>query len=401
MKTILIVGGGIRQVPLIEAAKDLDYRVVLCDMTTECPGYVIADKFFAVSTMDFEGLLNVAKKECVDGIITNSEPATPVVTRIANDLGLVGNSEDSINALISKSRFRDLQKQIGVLCPTYFVASSCSEVLQRLPELTFPIAIKPCECSASRGVRKLDSFNESILEKLFLDCKKYSRNGMVVLEEYVEMPSLTTIEGDVFLYHGDILWDGLFFTTRASWAPMVPMTYTAPLFLDHGRLDKLKRTLKNIFHAAGVQFGEFNIECYFNEQGELFVIEINARQGGHEIPMLIKEYTGIDLCKLLVSTSVGDTSYWDYLKTYQPEYRYAIKQTTFSAKSGKYTGLDIDESLAKYVTRTNECLKEGDEVEQCVDGTSLVAIVDMVFPTFEEQVNVYERINELIKVKVR
>ena len=91
MKKIMIVGGGIRQVQLLDAAKKLNYHVVLCDMTTECPGYKYADTYYSTSTMDYEALLDVAKKEKVDGIITNSEPAMPIVTRIANDLGLVGN----------------------------------------------------------------------------------------------------------------------------------------------------------------------------------------------------------------------------------------------------------------------------------------------------------------------
>lgn len=401
MPKILIVGGGIRQVQLLEAAKKLDYFVVLCDMTTECPGYQLADRFYAASTLDYEALLEVAVKESVDGIITNSEPAMPVVTRLTNELGLVGNPVDAIDILMSKSRFRDLQQQIGVFCPAHFAASSFPEVIQRLPELTFPIIIKPCESSGSRGVRKIDGFEECVLEEAFANCKKYSRNGMVVVEEFVEMPSLTTIEGDLFLCNGEILWDGLFFTTRASWAPMVPMTYTAPLFLDEGRTEKLKDTLSRLFQSAGAQFGEYNVEGYFNKEGDFFVIEMNVRQGGHEIPLLIKDYSGVDLCKLLVSTAVGDTTYWDSLKSFQRAYQYAIKQTTFSPQSGQYDGLYIDDSITKYVARSLECLKEEDQVEQCVDGTSMAAIVDLFFPSFEEQLSVYERMNDLIRIKVK
>ena len=401
MKKILIVGGGIRQVQLLDAAKKLNYHVVLCDMTTECPGYKFADTYYAVSTMDYEALLDVAQKERIDGIITNSEPAMPIVTRIANNLGLVGNSEDGINILMSKSRFRDLQKQVGVYYPKHFVAFSLNEVFERLPELTYPIIIKPCECSGSRGSRKIECYDKIVIEEVFANCKRFSRNNKVAVEEYVEMPSLTTIEGDIFLFKGEILWDGLFYTTRAAWAPMVPMTYTAPLFLEKEKFDKLKDTLSKLFKAAGVQFGEYNIEGYFNKKGEFFVIEINVRQGGHEIPLLVYDFSGIDLCKLLVSTAVKDTDYWDYVKNYDRHYRYAIKQTTFSQIAGKYAGLYIDESIQQYVTRTLEYLKEDDYVEKCVDGTSLVAIVDLVFPTFDEQLACYEKINDLIKIKVK
>lgn len=52
---------------------------------------------------------------------------------------------------------------------------------------------------------------------------------MVSVEEFVEMYSLTTIEGEIFVYGDKILWDGLYSTTRASYAPMVPMSYSMPL----------------------------------------------------------------------------------------------------------------------------------------------------------------------------
>lgn len=396
----MIVGGGAHQVCLLEAAKRSNLSIVLCDMTRNCSGINYADVFYEVSIMDYDSLLEVAKKEHVDGVVTNSEPAMPIVTRISQELGLVGNNCDSINTLISKSRFRDLQKQVGVFSPAHFVASSLTEVLQRLSELSYPVIIKPCESSGSRGVRKIESFDEKLIEKVFSECQNHSRNDMVVVEEYVEMTSLTTIEGDVFIYDGEILWDGLFNTTRASWAPMVPMTYSGPLFIEEKRIGIIKDTLSKLFKSSGVQYGEYNIEGFFNEDDEFFVVEINVRQGGNEIPMLIQDYSSVDLCKLLVSTSVGDSTYWDYLKNHKRQCRYAAKQITYSAESGKYAGLFIDESVAKYVTRTYEYVKVGDTVEKCVDATSHVAIVDLVFPTFEEQITYYDKITDLVRVKV-
>ena len=399
MKKILIVGGGRNQIPLILASRLEGFFTVVVDYAGErCPAYSMADRFYNVSTQDEDGIMEVARREGIDGIISNSEPSMLIVNSIAERLGLVGNPVEGIEVLVSKNRFRELQQQVGVVCPDFFVADSLSVLLSRLPELSYPLVVKPCDSSGSRGFKKIDSYDERMIEEAFTDCKKYSRSGMVVVEEYVEMPSLTTVEGDLFLHNGEILWDGLFSTTRSSRAPMVPMTYTAPLFLEQDRRCQITDTLSRLLDAAGVRFGEYNVEGYFTSTGDFFVLEINVRQGGNEIPMFIKDATDIDMNRLLVTTAVGDTSYWDYLKGSRRVCQYAMKHLVFSYAEGSYGGLQIDDSVRKYITRTVEWLKPGDHVDRCVNATNVVAIVDLRFPAYQEQSQVYERMDELINV---
>ena len=401
MKKILIVGGGVNQMPLVQASKREGYYTIVVDYAGEkCPAYIIADRFYNVSTQDENAILEVAKKEEVDGIISNSDPSMLIVNSIAEKLGLIGNPVDGIANLLLKNRFRELQRQAGVVCPNLFIVDTLSALEDKLSELTYPLVIKPCESSGSRGTKKINSYDEQIIEEAFADSKKYSRNGLIVVEEYIEMPSLTTIEGDIFLYDGEMLWDGFFYTTRSLWAPMVPMTYTAPLLFDHNRMNIITDTLSRLFDAADIRFGEYNVEGYFTNTGEFFVLEINARQGGNEIPMFIKTTTGVDMNRLLASTAVGDTNYWNYLKTYKRESHYTIKHLVFSYKEGEYAGLQIDNSIQKHITRIVELLKKGDHVDKCVNSTNIVAIVDLEFPSYKEQHQICDRMDELIHVAI-
>ena len=59
-----------------------------------------------------------------------------------------------------------------------------------------------------------DHENEKIKQAYEL-CKNLSRNDLVTVEEYITMPSLTVIEGDIFVNNGEIMWDGLFLTRRS------------------------------------------------------------------------------------------------------------------------------------------------------------------------------------------
>ena len=70
---ILVLGGATAQVPLIRAAKQAGLYVVLCDWTTTNLGISIADKHYQVSTLDLEAVLEVAKSEKIDGVVSNSD----------------------------------------------------------------------------------------------------------------------------------------------------------------------------------------------------------------------------------------------------------------------------------------------------------------------------------------
>ena len=104
MKTIMIIGAGKSQMPLIEAAKKEGYRTVVCDLNPEAPGVREADTFRRVSTKDRDGLFETARREKIDGIAANSEYAMCDAAFISSALGLVGNPEDAIKILSSKSR---------------------------------------------------------------------------------------------------------------------------------------------------------------------------------------------------------------------------------------------------------------------------------------------------------
>ena len=84
MKKIMLLGGSAQQIIAIEKAKELGYFTVLCDYLPDNPGQYIADKFYQVSTTDKEAVLDVAKKENINGILSYaSDPAAPTAAYVA------------------------------------------------------------------------------------------------------------------------------------------------------------------------------------------------------------------------------------------------------------------------------------------------------------------------------
>ena len=159
-KKILIVGAGEAQLNLLHEAKELGYEIIGCDLRHGTEAERISDKFFHVNYMDKEAVLKIAKDENVDGVISNSEPAMITVNYVATCLGLPGNTVESTEILMSKSKFRDLQKKVGVFFPVHIVVDTEDEAVEKAKALKYPIIIKPVQSSGSRGTTRINEFNE-------------------------------------------------------------------------------------------------------------------------------------------------------------------------------------------------------------------------------------------------
>ena len=382
MKTIMIVGAGKTQVPLIKASKKEGYHTIVCDKDPAAPGVTLADEFIRVSTKDRDGLYRTAQEKNVDGIVANSEYAMCDVAYIATDLGLVGNPEEAIAVLSTKSRFRELQERAGLFAPK--VGN----------ELSFPVIIKPDMSSGTRGTAVVH--NKAEIKDAIETCSSLSRNGKAIVEEYLPIDSETVIEGEAFIHNGQILWEGLFRSIRSKAAPMIPMTYVFPLAEE--RVEELKAALKQAIHAAGVVHGEYNIEaCFVGD--EPFIIEINPRQGGNDLPRYVQENCDIDYYRLLVTTSIGDDGYWESLSGFERENKRITHHMLYPRKSGRFKGLQAAEGLKKYIARTQINVNVEDEIRKAEDGSGSIGYVDLVFEDEREQ-SVSNRLEDLIRIEI-
>ncbi len=402
IKKLMILGGGENQLPLIKASKDMGYYTIVCDMRDNTEGALLSDEHIALNYMDREKVLSAAKERNIDGIISNSEPAMLNVAYISQQLGLVGNSEESVETLLSKDKFRSLQQSIeGVYAPKHYIVSDKEELLDKISLMEYPIIIKPAECSGSRGTTKIDRYDYDLISKTYDICREFSRNGCVTTEEYVEMTCLRVNDADVFVMGDDILWDGTLWEDRSPDVPMLPMTEIFPMALPEEQFQKIKTVVNKILRKSGVRHGEYNVETYFTKDGEVFVIEINPRQAGNYIPLLIKEHTGVDLFKLLVSTSVGDMSYYEYLKTFKRENNFVVCQVVFARQDGIYDGLYIDPEIKPYVQWIKGEAAIGTVVKNGGNAGDAVAFVDLKFDSYEMQHKCIDNIENYIYAKIK
>ena len=210
MKTILMLGGSTQQVPAIKKAREMGYRTVLCDYLDDNPGQKECDVWYQVSTTDVEAVYQVAKKEKVDGVLPYaSDPAALPAAIVAERLGLPTNPVGSIEILGVKHRFRAFLQENGFYCPKNFAFSptdEIDEIRQKIANLKFPIVIKPTDSSGSKGVTFLDSGED--IEHAIAHADEYSRNKILIAEEFIVRGYPNVIGGDIFVEDGRIVLYG-------------------------------------------------------------------------------------------------------------------------------------------------------------------------------------------------
>ena len=343
MKKILIMGGGINQLPLINAANELGYKTILCDGNNNPIGRQSADMFYHIDISDHTQVEKIAKKEQVEGIVANTESLMVCLAQAQTNCGFIANPPEAVECLQNKTRFRRLQKTINLVSPVSVCTDNWNVALEEIRKMNFPVIMKPTQSSGSRGIQRIDSVSD-IKKCDYEFCKELSRNDFVTLEEFITSSDNFLIQGEIFVWKGVIELFILFRTQKSKTNPYISGHHSFPYCIDKDRYEVIKRTLQSIITESNIEYGEYNIESFFTLDNKYFVIEINARQGGSEIPRAIHHSMGIDLHKLMVTTSVGDITYLDELTkkfgNSQIYGRYIMDLILSTNKTGMYLGYD-------------------------------------------------------------
>lgn len=305
-KTLAVVGASYLQLPLVEKARALGVRTICFAWAEGAVCKDVADAFYPISIIDKEAILEVCRRENIDGITTiASDVAVPTVNYVAGALGLVGNSPESSVVCTNKAAMREVLVQGGVRCP--FFRKVCSEEEARLAmqETDYPVIIKPCDRSGSMGVTKVNSDEE--LGDAVRTAVDASFCKAAVLEKFVDIAHELSVEG--------ISWQGehhiLAVTDKVTTgAPhYVELGQHQPSRLPQSVLEEAVRQARMGVQALGIRFGASHPEIMISTTGEVYVTEIGARMGGDFIGShLVPLSTGYDFLAGVIEIALGSFS---------------------------------------------------------------------------------------------
>lgn len=403
MKKILLLGGSAQQLVAIKAAKELGYYTIVCDYLPDNPGQYEADKFYATSTTDIEAVYEIAKAEQINGILAYaSDPAALPTAIVAERLGLPTNPAKSVEILGLKYPWRKFLHNHGFACPKFYSfkpQTSIEEIQENAKDFIFPIVVKPTDSSGSKGVTRLDDWNG--LEKAVKWANEYSRNKVLLIEEFIQRGYPYVIGGDIFVWDGKIVLYGEMDCFRDTIrSPLIPIGKKKPAGLNIKQKETVYKELQRVVAALGVCFGEMNIEILLDKDDNVHFLELGPRAGGNMIPIQLSDAFGIDLVKANVQAAMGMKP--DFVdKSVKALPGCYMHYVLHSYETGTFGNVEIDENIKKFVYREVIYKKSGDKVEVFDGAGKALGIVFFHFETIEEMEYFCKNHNKLIKINLQ
>jgi Biotin carboxylase len=310
-KTILVVGGSERQVPIVKKCKELNHYVINVDANKDSPGFEYADANEVVNILDLEECLKVAQKYSVDGVISEqSDIAVPTVAYVSEKMGLPTIGYETSLLFTNKFKMRQFCKENNFHYPKFYLCSSFEEINEKSKELEYPFIIKPIDNSASRGVNIVRCEKE-LIDK-YADTINFSRTNQVLIEEYINGIELT-VEG----FKTKSKHFSLAVSEKEHYknAQMVANKLFYSPSNDYIDYEELKIINNKLVESMGLPFGITHAEYkYLN--GKFYLIEIAARGGGARIASeIVPLITNIDTYKLLIDYVLGESGEIDNFDT--------------------------------------------------------------------------------------
>ena len=301
-KKLLHVGGALFQTPAIRCAKALGCQVILVDKDNEAPGIDMADVFEPVSTTDRTGVLEVARRHEINGVMTYaSDSSTATVAYVAHELGLPGNPLAAAELLQRKDRFRQFQHDNGMPHPRFITVDNPAEAESLSMNLPFPLVIKPVDSAGTKGQSVIHSRGE--IRAAYLYAVQFSGRGKVILERHIESDALE-LDGDVFFQDGELRFrhfgHNYFMRDRLS---NVPCGEIFPGFFGPKVTRQLDEQFRTIISGLKLECGCMNFDGFIS-QDTVYIIDIGLRNGGNFVPELITLSTGFDLTRAAVCAAL-------------------------------------------------------------------------------------------------
>lgn len=398
VKKILMLGGSAQQVPAIQAAKEMGYHTVLIDYLPDNPGQHVADKWYQESTTDVEAVHRIAEDEGVSGILPYaSDPAALPAAVVCERLGLPTNPAKSVEILGVKHKFRQFLQDNGFPCPqkvTFGTTDEFDKAKNEIKSLRFPIVIKPTDSSGSKGVSflvDLNGFAEAVGH-----ADVYSRNKILIAEEFIERGFPDVIGGDIFVENGRIILYGDMACLRGdNGASLIPIGEKTPNGLNPTQERVVRAELQRIVTALGIRQGELNIEMLLDENDVPYFLELGPRAGGNMIPIQLSDAYGVDLVRANILAAMGEPI---NLKPIEPADCF-MTYVLHSREDGIFSGVEYSPEIAPYIYRKVIYKQPGDPVEVFDGAGKALGIIFMKFPSpsvmnqFQSTIDSHIRIN--------
>ena len=297
---IAVLGANEPLLPFYRQAKALDYEIIGVAIEEGAVCKSFCDRFYPISFADKNAVLEVCRKEKVNGIISFSlESALPTVVYVAQKLGLVSNSEECVRLTQNKFAQRQALEKAGIHVPKYYLIERESDL--GIVSSRFPVIVKPVDSGGSQGICKVDK-QEDLIEA-YRYAASFSRTSRAIIEEFVDGREFSV---EFISHHGRHFLLQITDKVTSGAPRFVEMQHHQPADIPMNVWNRIKAMVENALSALKIENSASHTEIKLNSRDELFIIETGARMGGDFISSdLVRLSTGYDFVEGAIRLAVN------------------------------------------------------------------------------------------------
>ena len=300
----MILAGGNDQIALIEELRRYfkgDVEIILVDMSDKVRAIPFADKFLQISTMDKVAVLEAARSEKIDYILTacGDQPLS-TMAYVATEMGLPTYlSEQDVRDLTNKRFMKDKMVKSGIPTARHIYINKDWD--GKLPDFEYPLVVKPVDSNGSKGVKKVLSASD--FDKALREAFSYSLSGDVIIEEFKSGEELSVdvyVEGTTAKLLS-ITASKKIQENKDSFT-IIQSYYPAPTDYKEERVLEICQKIADAWHLHDTP-----LLVQMIQKGDSYnVLEFSARMGGGSKYRLIQVLSGVDIMKVYVEMVMGD-----------------------------------------------------------------------------------------------
>lgn len=294
MRKIAIIGASTGQIKICEEANNMGLYTIGFAWKQGAVCKDLFSKFYPISILEKDKILEICKKENVDGVVSNGSDVTAkVCAYIAYNLNLNGNNYLDFEKSQNKYYVRALTNKIKGLVPV-----KCS-LIKNTKDIFYPSIIKPCVGASKKGVCFISK--EEDIETAINYAK--NENNEIMIEEFI---SGREISVETLSFKGKHVVVQLTDKDVSGAPHFVELGHHEPALVNSELKDKICEVTKNILHKIKYKNGAAHIEMKIDDNNNLYLVEINLRGGGDEISnRLIQLSTGFNYTKAMIEIALG------------------------------------------------------------------------------------------------
>jgi biotin carboxylase len=300
MKTVLILGAGVYQLPLIHTARAMGCRVCVASYRGTDPGMALADEPWVVDTTNVQGIAARAAQTHLDAVVTTgTDVAVPAIGYLCDHLGLPGINAETARLSSSKSAMQQCFAAHGVPTAAFRCVRSLREAQDAAAAFGYPVVVKTPESSGSRGITVVEA--PDVLPQAVMCAMQLARHGEILVEQYlsgIEFGAQIIVSNSHVVHclcHNDLV-------TPPPVA--VPIGHSCPALLPASVQDEARAVCEAAVRAIGIVHGVCNADLIHTADG-VRVFEIAARAGATGLPEIIKLHFGLDLYAVALQQALG------------------------------------------------------------------------------------------------